>query len=123
MNYTEGVKNKTNKLWNCSWWILWTELSSKILKQIAFIKIGKTEEHLSFVRDKSTHQEQLSQPLQTNNKKFKIAVTFLFGYTGIFNIATRYVKFNFRVWNNDKDFNQTSIPPVICETKIFRQWN
>ena len=27
--------------------------------------------------DKSTHEELLSQPLQTNNKQFKIAVTLL----------------------------------------------
>ena len=37
--------------------------------------------------DKSTHEEHLSQPLQTNNKQFKIAVTFLTGYNGIFNVT------------------------------------
>ena len=35
--------------------------------------------------DKSTHEKHLSQSLQTNNKHFKIAVTFLTGYNGIFN--------------------------------------
>ena len=37
------------------------------------------------VMDKSTHEEHLSQPLQTNNKQFKIAVTSLAGFNGIFN--------------------------------------
>ena len=45
--------------------------------------------------DKSTHEEHLSQPLQTNNKQFKIAVTFLAGYNGIFNITNKNKKFYF----------------------------
>ena len=45
------------------------------------------------VMDKSTHEEHLYQPLQTNNKQFKIAVTFLAGYNGIFNITTMNDKF------------------------------
>ena len=32
------------------------------------------------VMDKSTHEQHLSQPLQTNNKQFKLAITFLTGY-------------------------------------------
>ena len=34
--------------------------------------------------DKSFHEEHLSQPLETNDKQFKTAVTFLTGYKGIF---------------------------------------
>ena len=34
------------------------------------------------VMDKSTHEERLSQPLQTNNKQFKIEMTFLTGCNG-----------------------------------------
>ena len=45
--------------------------------------------------DKSTHEEHLSQPLQTNNKQFKIAVTFLTGYNGIFNVTNSINKFYF----------------------------
>ena len=41
--------------------------------------------------DKSTHEEHLSQPLQTNNKQFKIAVTFLSGYNGIFNVKIQII--------------------------------
>ena len=63
------------------------ELPSKLLEQIAFNTRSKIEEHMLIVMDKSTHEEHLSQPLQTNNKQFKIAVTFLTGYNGIFNVT------------------------------------
>ena len=53
------------------------ECPSKFLEQIAFNTRSKIEEHMLIVMDKSTHEEHLSQPLQTNNKQFKIAVTFL----------------------------------------------
>ena len=45
------------------------------------------------VVDKSTHEEHLSQPLQTNNRHFKIVVTFLSGYNGIFNVTNTNIKF------------------------------
>ena len=44
--------------------------------------------------DKSTHEEHLSQPLQTNIKQFKMAVTFLTSFNGIFN-DTNEKKINF----------------------------
>ena len=53
------------------------ELPTKLLEQIAYNTRPKIEEHMLIVRDKSTHEEHLFQPLQTNNKQFKIAVTFL----------------------------------------------
>ena len=53
--------------------------------------------------DKSTHEEHLSQPLQTNNKQFKIAVTFLSGYKGIFNATISNNKFYFKKTITDKD--------------------
>ena len=63
------------------------ELPSKLLEQIAFNTRPKTEEHMLIVMDKSTHEEHLSQPLQTNKKQFKIAVTFLSGYIEFFNVT------------------------------------
>ena len=63
------------------------ELPSKLLEQIAHITRPKLEEHLLIVMDKSTLEEYLSQPLQTNYKQFRIAVTFLTGYNGIFNVT------------------------------------
>ena len=51
------------------------ELPSKNLEQIAFNTRPINEDHMLIVMDKSTHEEQLSQPLETS-KQFKIAVTF-----------------------------------------------
>ena len=41
------------------------------------------------VMAKSTFEEHLSQPLHTNKKQFKIAVTFLTAYNGIFNVTKK----------------------------------
>ena len=67
------------------------ELPSKILEQIAFKTRAKIEEHMLIIMDKSTHEEHLSQPLQTNNEQFKIAVTFLTGYNGVFNVTDKKI--------------------------------
>ena len=53
------------------------ESPSKLLEQIAFNTRPKIEQHMLIVMDKTTHDEHLSQPLQTNIKEFKIAITFL----------------------------------------------
>ena len=76
------------------------ELSSKLLEQIAFNTRPKIEEHILIVMDNSTHEEHLSQPLQTNNKQFKIAVTFLTAYNGIFNITSKNNKILFLIINH-----------------------
>ena len=77
------------------------ELPSKLLEQIDFNNRPKIEEHILIVLDKSTHEEHLSQPLQTNNKQYKIAVTFLTAYNGIFNVTIKkkqilFLKINHR---------------------------
>ena len=69
------------------------ELPSKLLEQIAFITRPKLEEHMLIFMDKSTHEEHLSQPLRTINKKFKKAVIFLSVYNGFFNITISNNKF------------------------------
>ena len=69
------------------------ELPSKILEQITINTRPKTEELLLVVMDHSTHGEHLSQPLQTKNKQFKIAITFLTGYIGIFNDTNSNIRF------------------------------
>ena len=86
------------------------ELPSKLLEQIAYNTRAKIEEHMLIVMDKSTHEEHLFQPLQTNNKQFKIAVTFLTGYNGIFNVTNRNNKFYFKKAIKDEDFIQIRIP-------------
>ena len=65
------------------------ELPSKLLEQVAYNTRPKIEEHMLIVMDKSTHTEHLYEPLQTNNKQFKIAVTFLSVYNGICNIKSK----------------------------------
>ena len=69
------------------------------------------QEHMLYFMDKSTREEHLSQPLQTNNKQFKIAVTFLTGYNGIFNITNENKKFYSKKALIDDVFIQITIPP------------
>ena len=91
------------------------ELPSKLLEQIAFNTRPKIKEHMLIVMDKSTHEEHLSQPLQTNNKQFKIGVTFLTGYNGRFNLTSKKNKFYFIKLITDDDHIQITIPPGASE--------
>ena len=92
------------------------ELPCNFLEQIAYNTRPKIEEHMLIVMDKSTHEEHLSQPLQTNNKQFKIAVTFLSCYNGIFNVTNSSNKFYFKKTISDEDgFVQITIPPGAYE--------
>ena len=65
------------------------------MEQIAYNSSSKIGEHILVVIDKSTHEEHLCQPLQTNNKQFEIAVNFLSGYNGTFNVTNTNNKFYF----------------------------
>ena len=89
------------------------ELSSKTVKQIAFNTRPKIEEHMLIVMNESVHEENLSQPLQTNNNQFKIAITFLTGYNGIFNITDKNNQFFFQSPLNH--FDEISISPGAYE--------
>ena len=92
------------------------QLPSKILEQLAYNTRPKIEEHMLIVMDKSTHEEHLYQPLQTNNKQFKIAVTFLSGYNCIFNVTNSNNKFYFKKTISHEDgFIQITIPPGAYE--------
>ena len=92
------------------------ELPSKILEQIAFNTRPKIEEHMLIIMDNSTHEEHLFQPLQTNNKQFKIAVTFLSAYNGIFNVTSDINKFYFTKSITDDDhYIMITIPPGAYE--------
>ena len=85
--------------------------SAKKTEQNAFTTRSKIEEHMLIVMDKSTHEEHLSQPLQTNNKQFEIAATFLTGYNGIFNVTNSNNRFYFKkTITNEDDFMQITIP-------------
>ena len=91
------------------------ELPSKLLEQIAFNTRPKIEEHMLIVMDKSTHEEHLFQPLQTNNKQFKIAVTFLSAYNGIFNVTNSNKTFFFLKSITDDGHIQITNRPGVYE--------
>ena len=92
------------------------ELPSKLLEQIAFNTRPKIEEHILIIMDESTHEEHLSQPLQTNNKQFKIAITFLSAYNGIFNVTNLNNKFYFtKSATDDEYYIVITIPPGAYE--------
>ena len=98
------------------------ELPSKILQQIAFNTRPKMEEHMLVVMDKSTHEEHLSQPFQTNNKQFKISVTFLTGYNGIFNVTSKNNKLYFLKSITDEDsYIHNTIPPGAYEIESLNK--
>ena len=87
------------------------ELPSKLLEQRAFNTRPKIEEHTLIIMDNSTYEEHLSQPLQTNNKQFKIAIMFLSAYNGIFNVTNLNKNFYFtKSISDDNHFMQTTIP-------------
>ena len=67
--------------------------------------------------DKSTLEEQLSQPLQTKKKQFEKYVTFLTGYNGIFNITDKKKnRFYFAKSISDEDgYKKLIIPPGAYE--------
>ena len=88
------------------------ELPSKLLEQITFETRLQNEELTLIVMHKGKHKEHLSQPLQTNNKQFKIAVTVLTGYNGIFNVTNSINKIYFLNSITDEDgYIQITIPP------------
>ena len=62
------------------------------------------------VMQTSTHEEHSCQPLQTNNKQFKKAVTFLSAYNGVFNVTNSNNKFYFKKSIIGEDFAQIRIP-------------
>ena len=96
------------------------ELPSKILEQIAFNTRPKIEEHMLIVMSQSNHEEHLFQPLQTNNKQFKKAITFLTGYNGIFNVTNSNNKFYFLKSITDDDHIIITIAPGAYEIESLK---
>ena len=94
-------------------------LPTKLLEEIVFNTRCRIEEHILIVMDKSTHAEHLFQPLQTNNKQFKKAVTFLSAYNGIFNVTNSKNKFYFFKSISDVDHIQISIRPGVYEIEAL----
>ena len=76
---------------------------------MAFNTRPKIEEHMLVVMGRSTHEEHLSQPLQSINKQFTIAVTFSTGYNGIFTVTDKNKRTFFTKSINDEKPRQVSI--------------
>ena len=86
-------------------------LPSKLLEQIAFNTRPKIEEHMLIVMDKSIHEEHLIQSLQTNNKQFKIAISFLTAYNGKFNLTNENNNFYLKkTITNEDGFIKKTLP-------------
>ena len=62
---------------------------SKLFEQKFFNTRPQIVEHKLIVMNKSTHEENSSQILQTIKKQNEIAVTFLSGCIGIFNVTNK----------------------------------
>ena len=97
------------------------ELSSKLLEQIAYNTRPKIEEHMLIIMNESSHEEHLAQPLQTNNKQFKIAITFLTAYNGTFNVTDKNNKFYFAKSITDDDFIQMKLPKGAYEIESLNE--
>ena len=65
--------------------------------------------------NKSTHEDHLAQPLQTNNKQYKKAGTFLSAYNGIFKVTNSSDNFCFKKSRIEEDFIQITIPSAAYE--------
>ena len=63
------------------------------------------------VMEKFPYEENLSQPLQTHNKQFKITIAYLTDYNGIFSVTFRYQKFNLISVFEGDEYNVKTIPP------------
>ena len=90
-------------------------LPSKLLEQIAINTRPKKQEHIMIIMNTSIHEEHLFQSIQTHNKQFKIAVTFLSAYNGIFNVTNSIQMFYSKKSVTDADFIQITIPPGAYE--------
>ena len=92
------------------------QLPGNIIEQIAFNTRSRIEEQILIVMNKSTHEEHLSQTIQTKNEQFKIAVTFLTGYKFIFNVTDKNNKFYFiKSITGEDGYIQISIKPGAYE--------
>ena len=97
-------------------------LPSKLLEQIVFNTKPKLEEHILIIMDKSIHEEHLSQTLQTNNKQFKVGITFLTTYNGIFNVSDSNNKFYFtKSITDDNHYKMITIRPGSYEIEALNE--
>ena len=79
------------------------ELPSIILEQLAFSTGPEIQESILLVMKKSTHEEHLTQPIQTNNNQFKLPVIFSTGYKCLFNVKDKNIQLFYAKSVTDKD--------------------
>ena len=92
------------------------EIASKLFEQIAYNTRPKIEELILIIMNKFTQEEHLFQPLQTNNKQFEIAVSFLSAFNGTFIVTNSNNKFYFKKSiTDDNQFTQITISPGAYE--------
>ena len=84
-------------------------MERKTVEQMAFNIRPKSKELMLVIMNKSTHEELLSQQLQTNNRQFKTSVFFLPGYKRIFDVTNKNNKFFFTKSFQDDVFTQIAI--------------
>ena len=88
------------------------KLPSEVFEQIVFITTSEIEDHMLIF---TTPKENLSQLLQSNNKQYKFAVTFLTGYMGHFFATTKNKKVYFTTRNDDDDLSEFIKAPCAHE--------
>ena len=89
----------------------------KLFEQKASNTRPEFEEHMLIAMDKSTHEENLSQPVQFNDKQFKIFVTLLTGSNGAF-IVTKSYQTHFVTVVEGVDFIQLPYFQVLTNWKV-----
>ena len=85
------------------------------MEQIAYNTRAKLKEHMLIFMDKSKHEEHLFHPLQTNIKQYKLKVTFLSAYNGIFKVTNSINYFYFLKSITDDDHIQITSRPGVHE--------
>ena len=133
MIYRKEVKHKTNnqtkvlliklkfqKNFKCSF-SFQVVLPSKPLELIASKRNYKIKEQMLIAIDKSKHEKSLLQPLQTNEKQFEIAVSFVSGNIGIFIAKTieLFIKSAFE----SAQYNTVQIKPGAYELESLNHGN
>ena len=121
MNFIREVKYKTS---NNTGTVSITfnkkiEPQNKLLERIAFKTRTIVENKMLLLLDKSTHEENLSQPIQTKEQKqFKLAVT---SFKGIFNVTHKNNNFIFITLFEGAEYNVFKLPQVLMNWKVQRK--
>ena len=119
---TYKTKNKVGML--SIFFVLFERNYRKIFPdQLVFNTKPKIEEHILIIIHEPTREEDLSQPLQTINKQFKIAVTFLSGHIGVFNVTNKQIKFIFLPVFGRAEHNIIKIPAGAYEMESLNAAN